>query len=185
MTNPSEVTKDAKGVSREQMLEEMDYALEVWRGKGFFSPDDIPMWEAIRSLIAKDNEPGEKYIEQLKAAHQRAVDACAVPSRFLNPPGHSMTAPQGGLLKADAEALAWIDGAAKVASDYCSEGERMGTHAAIAHLRKRIADADKLIEAAKEITPGEVEQVLDFCPHVPTSIQELLARAIDRKPGIP
>lgn len=38
---------------------------------------------------------------------------------------------------------------------------------------------------AAEVTPGDVDYILDYCPHVPTSIQELLARAIDRKPGIP
>lgn len=52
-------------------------------------------------------------------------------------------------------------------------------------LRAGIVAAGLIEQAAAEVTPGDVDYILDYCPHVPTSIQELLARAIDRKPGIP
>lgn len=48
-----------------------------------------------------------------------------------------------------------------------------------------LALARPLLEAALEITPDDVDYLLSFCPHVPISIQELLARAIERKPGVP
>lgn len=106
----------------------------------FLGGRDILTYNALLSLIESSPEPGEKrgeeYIEYLKAERKRAIDACAVPEKFLKP------APSPAPLPSEAEAaMATIEHDSYYGGDDTWDKWRDRMRAALATIRAALTEA--------------------------------------------